>query len=158
MVTAHLKTANDGDGEEEDENIEGSVPGGVGVPEGRGFEAVSSFDGFVPVELDWGALEGCGESEGNECCPYGVNCHIADGTEPRVTSEYVEVEVEEGEFGEGDEHLVEDLVNIEVLTLSAGFQDTKMLIFYHSRHLDILNAIVLDQVLNVMSEPPPQHC
>jgi hypothetical protein len=153
-----LETANDWNGKEEDEDIEGGVPGGVGVPEGRGFEAVSAFDGFVPVELDRGALEGRGESEGDEGRPYGVNCHVADGAEPRVASEDVEVEVEEGELGERDEHLVEDLVDVEVLMLSAGFQDTKMLIFYHSRHLDILNAIVLDQVLNVMSEPPPQHC
>lgn len=119
MVPSHLETADDGDGEEEDEDVEGGVPGGVRVPKRWSFEAVP-FDGFVPVELDGCALEGCGEGEGDEGRPDGVDCQLADGAEAGVAGKYVDVEVEEGELGEGDEHLVEDLVDVEVLGAVSG--------------------------------------
>lgn len=69
-----METADDRDGEEEDEYIKSGVPGGVGVPERWGLEAVSALDGFVPVELDGFALEGSGEGEGDEGRPDGVDC------------------------------------------------------------------------------------
>lgn len=93
MVTTYFETADDRDGEEEDEDVEGGVPGGVGVPEGKGFEAVP-LDGFVPVVLGRGALEDGGEGEGNKGRPDGVDCYLADGAEAGWAGEDVEVEVE----------------------------------------------------------------
>lgn len=37
-----------------------------------------------------------------------------------MAGEDVEIEVEEGELGEGDEHFVEDLVDVEVLAPLVG--------------------------------------
>ena len=118
LVAAHLKTADDGEGEDEDEDVEGGVPGGVGVPEGWGLEALA-LERFVPIELDWRALEGSGEGKGDERCVHRVDCYLADGAEALVPGENIEVEVEERELREGHKHLVEDLVEVEVLGLSA---------------------------------------
>lgn len=159
LVPSHLETADDGDGEEEDEYVKCGVPGCVSVPERRSLEAVSALDGFVPVELDGFALEGCGEGEGDEGRPDGVDCQLADGAEAGVAGEDVEVEVEEGEFGEGDEHFVEDLVDVEVLaSLLVGFKRNKKHAACHARLLNVFDAIMLDQVLNVVAETPPKHC
>lgn len=92
----------------------------MGVPEGRGAEAVAALNGLVPVELDGGALEGGGEGEGDHGGDDGPVCDDADGAEARVACEDVEVEVEEGHLGERDEDLVEDLVDVEILRRVRG--------------------------------------
>lgn len=92
----------------------------MGVPEWRGLEAVPTLNFFVPVVLDRGTLEGCGEGESDESRPDGVNCYLANSAEAGVAGEDVEVKVEEGELGERDEHLVEDLVDVKVLMLLVG--------------------------------------
>lgn len=130
----------------------------MGVPEGRGFEAVTALEFLVPVILDGRALKGGGEGKGNESRPDGVDCHLADGAEAGVAGEDIEVEVEEGELGEGDEHFVEDLVDVEVLALSVGERGIEIGGVYHARHLDIFDAIMLDQILNVVAETPLKHC
>ena len=75
-----------------------------------------------------------------------------------MAGEDVEVEVEEGELGEGDEHFVEDLVDVEVLALLVGFQQAKKHAVYHARLLNVFDAVMLDQVLNVVAKTPPKHC
>lgn len=130
----------------------------MGVPEWWGFEAVPALNFFVPVVLDRGTLESGGEGEGDKSRPDGVNCYLTNSAEAGVAGEDVEVEVEEGELSEGDEHLVEDLVDVKVLVVLVVYLATKTRIIYHARHLDILDAIVLDQVLNMVTKTPPKHC
>jgi hypothetical protein len=86
----------------------------VGVPEGRSVDTKASLDTFVPVEWDWSALDDCcqGKSEhgGND----GYVDSPANLLKPRKCK-YVDVEEEKGYFGQRDQDLVRNLINIEIL-------------------------------------------
>jgi hypothetical protein len=104
--------------QDEDQDIEGGVPGGVAVPEGRGVDAMA-LDVAVPVALDGVALEDGGEGEGEEGCDDGGVDDPADLLEAG-DDEDVKVEEYEGHFGQSNEDLVGDLVEVEVLQLLEG--------------------------------------
>jgi hypothetical protein len=87
-----------------------------------------------------------------------------------VAAEDVHVEVEEGHFRQGDEDLVEDLVDVKVLVLLVGVQcreHTSPLVLpeggacvgktHHQCHLNMVLPLVLDEILNMVAETPAQN-